>query len=209
MNSQTLKQNGFSEPCLMKSISYTNLPFNKSSVFVILDTTLTGKAPSDILYIGRSKRPTRKILGGYLGGYGGKNVKKINSSLFDEGYIEKVSISWMLVDKPKAKQRELIDKFVQEHGEFPLWNASRKQRVKFPKKTPAARPKPMETVTAKTTKPQPSKRRGRPKVIAPPAPAKSVVAPAKPTMAPAKAVEPSSAPSAASSAAPKTLTNNP
>jgi hypothetical protein len=128
MNSQTLKQNGFSEPFLLKSVSFSNLPANKSSVFVIADTTLTETAPSDILYIGRSKRPIRRILGGYLAGYGGKTNKRINSNLFNDGYIDKAAIYWMLTDKPKAMQQDLIDKFVLEHGELPLWNSSTKKK---------------------------------------------------------------------------------
>ena len=46
--------------------------------------TLTGKPESDILYIGRTKKPGKRILGGYLAGYGGKNTKKINQMLLDE-----------------------------------------------------------------------------------------------------------------------------
>jgi hypothetical protein len=143
-----------------------NLPLNQSAVFAIVDSTLTDKGPSDILYIGRSKRPTRRIFGGYLGGLGGKAVKRINSILFDDGYIEKAAVTWMISDRPKAAQRELIDKFVQEHGEFPLWNASKKQ-VKIqkkpePKKKVKKKPAAPASKTAKPTqraakKPKPAK----------------------------------------------------
>ena len=188
MNSQTLKESGFSDPCLLKSISFSNLPLNKSSVFAIIDTTLTGKAPSDILYIGRSKRPARRVLGGYLGGYGGKTTRKINTNLFDEGFIEKASITWMLSDKPKAKQKELIDKFVQEHGESPVWNASKKKPIKVPQKAVLLEKSRTKTeVPAKAAKQQPAKR-GRP-TVKPAAPAKTS-APAKMTP-PAKPTEPS------------------
>ncbi|HTY76137.1 MAG TPA: hypothetical protein VMD05_11320 [Candidatus Nanoarchaeia archaeon] len=130
----------------MKSISFSSLPFNKSSVFAIIDTTLTGKATSDILYIGRSKRPTRRILGGYLSGYGSKNTKKINADLFENGYIEKAAITWIICDKPKTMQKELMDKYVLEHGESPLWNGSKKKNAKVSRKTTS-------TAKLKTTTP--------------------------------------------------------
>jgi len=192
MNSQTLKESGFSEPCLLKSISFLNLPFNKSSVFAVIDTTLTGKTTSDILYIGRSKRPSRRILGGYLSGYGGKSTRKINSELFDNGYIEKVAISWMVSDKPKTKQKELMDKFILEHGESPLWNASKKKTAKAPKKTsPPTKPKTKRTRVAKAAKPTPASKQAKPtpKTVAP---TKAVVAAKKPAAESSSPVEASS-----------------
>jgi len=186
MNSYTLKESGFSEPSLIKSISFSSLPFNKSSIFAIIDITLTGKANSDILYIGRSKRPTRRILGGYLSGYGGRNTKKISAGLFENGYLEKAAISWMLCDKPKTMQKELMDKFILEHGQSPLWNGSKKKNVKVPKKTePPAKSKPAPTV-AKTAKP---KRRPKPKTTP------KAAAPAKPATT-TKPAEPSNTPQA-------------
>jgi hypothetical protein len=179
MNSQILKQNGFSEPCAIKNMSFSSIPLNKSIVFVILDATLAEKAPSDILYIGRSKRPIRRILGGYIGGYGGKNTKKISSSLIDDGFIEKASIAWVASDKPKAMQTELINKFVQEHGEFPLWNSSKRKGKKPQRKSkpvPAAKPKP----TVSPAKAAKSRKVAKPaKQIKTTAPAK-VVTPPKP-----------------------------
>ena len=41
----------------------------------------------------------------------GKSIK-----LLDEGYIEKVVVSWMLTDDPKAAQQELLESFKKEHG---------------------------------------------------------------------------------------------
>jgi hypothetical protein len=184
MNSQTLKENGFSDPCPLKSVSFATLPFNQGSVFAIIDTSLTGKGASDILYIGRSKKPTRRILCGYLGGYGGKKAKRINSRLFEDGYIEKTAISWMLTDKPKAAQKELMDKYVQEHGESPLWNSSKRQKGKAPKKAePKAKAKPVAATTAKTAKPK------RPAKSVKPA-AKAAAAPKAPLAA--KTTEPAS-----------------
>jgi len=130
MNSLTLKENGFPEFLPLKELSFSSLPYNKGSVLVIIDSSLSGEPTSDILYIGRSKKPTKKIFGGYLVGYGGKTTKKINSKLLDEGYIEKVSISWMLSDDPKTLQRELLENFKKEHGEYPLWNIVKKMPEK-------------------------------------------------------------------------------
>lgn len=135
MNSITLKANGFGEFLPLTGLSFSNLPRNKGSVLVIIDGTLSGKPTSDILYIGRSKKPIRKVFGGYLAGYGGKTSKKINSKLLDDEYIEKASISWMLSDSPKTLQQELLEDFKKEHGEYPIWNISKKMPEKPQRKT--------------------------------------------------------------------------
>jgi hypothetical protein len=155
MNSLTLKEMGFSQPCLLKTISFSSLPSNGSSVLALIDTSLTGKAETDILFISRSKKPAKKILGGYLAGAGGKNTKKINASLLSDGYIEKTAISWMACEKPKAMQKELLGKYVKEHGKVPLWNASKKKIEKV-QKVATAKKKSTTIVSnkvAKTKKP--------------------------------------------------------
>ena len=176
MNSSTLKEMGFSQPCAFKNLSFQSLPSDGSSVLAIIDTSLTGKAETDILFIGRSKKPAKKILGGYLCGYGGKNTKKINAGLMSDGYLEKTSISWMLCDKPKAMQRELLDKYVKEHGKVPLWNASKKKPEKV-KKTETSKKKVSTTVSGKAAKAE-----------KPVSPAK-VKSPAKPTSAKSTSAE--------------------
>ncbi len=133
MNSLTLKEGGFEEFLPIKGLQFTSLPYNKNSVLVLTDCTLAGKPASDILYIGKSKKLTRRIFGGYLAGYGGKTTRKIHEQLFDDGFLEKVAISWMLTDDPKAAQKDLLEKFKKEHGEYPAWNASKKPTVKPPK----------------------------------------------------------------------------
>jgi hypothetical protein len=141
MNSLTLKENGFVEFVPLKGIAFSNLPDNKGSVLVLADSTLTGKPSSDILYIGRSKKPAKRILGGYLAGYGGKTTRKVNSKLINDGYIEKVTVSWMLSDNPKLAQLELLESYRKDHGEFPPWNAPKKA-TKKPQPTPkAAKPR--------------------------------------------------------------------
>ena len=126
MNSLTLKENGFVDFVALKGLSFSNLPPNKGSVLVLADSTNTGKPTSDILYIGRTKKPSRRILGGYLAGYGGKTTRKINSKLMGDGYIEKVAISWMFSENPKVAQQKLLESFIKDHGEYPAWNAPKK-----------------------------------------------------------------------------------
>lgn len=150
MNSLFLKENGFSEASPLKGISLANFPQDKSSVFAIIDTTLTGKPTSDILYIGKSKKLTKRIFGGYLAGFGGKTTKRINSKLFADGYIEKAAISWLSSDKPKTTQQELLEKFKKENGNYPVWNTPAKKMP--PKK--ASKKQAQPKAPTKKTKPQ-------------------------------------------------------
>ena len=149
MNSLTLKENGFAEFVPLKGLSFSSLPFDKSSVFVLADSTLTGKPASNILYIGKTKKLTKRVFGGYLSGYGGKTTRKINSMLLNDGYLERVAISWMMSENPKLTQKELIENFKKEHGEYPAWNIS--------KKAPAS-PKPKAKATPKVAKPRPNRK---------------------------------------------------
>ncbi len=149
MNSLTLQQKGFEKFVPIKGLPFSSLPSNKGSVLILADNTLTGKPTSDILYIGKSKKPTKKIFGGYLSGYGGKATKKIHNKILNDGYIEKVSISWMLSDNPKTAQQELLESFKKEHGEYPAWNTQNKMPQKAqptPKvvKSPTARKQPKQ-----------------------------------------------------------------
>ncbi len=149
MNSKTLVETGFSECTPLKNLSFSVLPQDKCSVIVIVDLELSGKPASDILYIGRAKKTAKKIMGGYLAGYGGKATKRINQMLFDAGYMEKVAISWTLTDKPRLMQKEMLAKFKEEHGNLPAWNSKKKQSAKT-KATVAAKLK-------KTSSPKPKK----------------------------------------------------
>jgi hypothetical protein len=135
MNSDFLKENGFPEASPLKTISASNLPSNKGSVLILINAT--AKSPSDILYIGKTKKPTKRIFGGYLAGYGGKATRKINAKLFDEGYIEKVAVSWIAADDPKAKQQDLLEKFHKAHGQYPEWNTPAKKNANQNQQTSA------------------------------------------------------------------------
>jgi hypothetical protein len=141
MNSLTLKDNGFTDFVSLNTLAFYSLPYNKGSVLVLADSTLTGKPASDILYIGRTKKPTKRILGGYIAGYGGKTTRKINSKLIDDGFIEKVSIGWMLNDNPKAAQKKLLESFKKDHGEYPAWNVFNKTSQKSRPKPKLAKPR--------------------------------------------------------------------
>lgn len=147
MNSLTLKELGFSDLVPLCSLSFLNLPNDKRVVFALVDKTLSGKTGSDIVYIGRSKKPVKKILGGYLAGFGGKSNKRIYSKLFDEGYIEKVALSWIASDNPRASQKEFLSKFVKQQGEFPIWNVVKKlpEKPKVTKKV--AKPRSVRSST--------------------------------------------------------------
>ena len=169
MNSITLMETGFSEWFPLKTITQSNLPSDKSSVIIIVNKELSGKPETDILYIGRTKKPVKRILGGYLAGYGGKNSKKINQMLFDEGYIEKAAIGWISTDKPRIMQEELLAKFKEEHGELPIWNAKKKLDIK-PKEAPSLKPKKApalktKTATSKTTASPSAKHGPKPKTV--------------------------------------------
>jgi hypothetical protein len=39
--------------------------------------------------------------------------------LLEDGYIEKVAVSWILSDNPKAAQQELLENFKKERGDYP------------------------------------------------------------------------------------------
>jgi len=158
MNSKTLIETGFIEWFPLKTLTHSNLPSDKGAVIIIVDKELSGKPESDILYIGRTKKPVKRILGGYLAGYGGKNSKKVNQMLFDKGYIDRVAISWILTDKPRIMQKELLAKFKEDHGGLPIWNTKKKLTVK-PKETPVFKPKKAPALKTKTA---------TPKTIAPP-----------------------------------------
>lgn len=126
MNSITLKEKGFGDFVPIKALTFSNLPSNKASIIVLADSTLTDKPTSDILYIGKTKKPAKRVFAGYLCGVGGKATRKINTRLLNDSYLEKISLSYMLTDTPKVTQKELLESFKKEHGEYPAWNVTKK-----------------------------------------------------------------------------------
>jgi hypothetical protein len=152
MNSLNLKEKGATELILLKELKFEMVPRNKGCVIVLTDKTLTGKPTSDILYIGRSKNPSKKIFGGYLSGYGGETTKKINSKLFDEEYLEKTLVSWVLCSDPKTIQKELLEAFKKEHGTYPLWNKKKNSEKNQPKTQQTTKTSKTGQPTSKPTK---------------------------------------------------------
>ena len=124
MNSLNLKERGFVEFHPIKELSFSIIPLDKPVVFALADTSLSGKPTSDIVFIGKTKKPAKRIFAGYFAGYGGKTTRRINTKLVKDGYMEKIAVSWMLSDDAKATQKKLLEEFKKEHGQYPLWNAS-------------------------------------------------------------------------------------
>jgi hypothetical protein len=147
MNSITLKEIGFSDLVPICNLSFLNLPYDKSIVFALVDKSLSGKTGSDIMYIGRSRKPVKKIMGSYLAGFGGKSSKKIYSKLFDEGYIEKIALSWIESDNPRSTQQEFLSKFVEEQSNYPIWNADKKLPEKPKETKKVAKPRVRKSAT--------------------------------------------------------------
>ncbi len=50
MNSSTLKAMGFSDLFSLSDLSFSDLPQNNGIVFAIVNTSLTGKSGTDIVY---------------------------------------------------------------------------------------------------------------------------------------------------------------
>ena len=63
-------------------------------------------------------------------------------------YLEKVVISWMVSDNPKVSQQELLESFKKEHGEYPLWNISKKASTS-PQLKPKMAPKVVKSRPAR------------------------------------------------------------
>jgi hypothetical protein len=135
MNSFTLKEKGFADFISLKELQFASLPADQNCVIVLIECLAPEKPATDILYIGKSKKPAKRIFGGYIAGYGGKTTRKIHSKLLNEGYMEKISVSWMISDNIKITQKELLESFKKEHGQYPAWNTQKKPVVK-PAKVP-------------------------------------------------------------------------
>lgn len=155
MNSLTLKEKGFVEFHPIKELSFSVIPLDKPVVLALADKSLAGKPTSDILFIGKTKKPAKRIFAGYFAGYGGKTTKRINAKLVKDGYMEKIVVSWMLSDDAKAAQEKLLEDFKKEHGVYPEWNtlakknekdAKTKKVEKAPSKKPVKPIKPSSSV---------------------------------------------------------------
>ena len=148
MNSSTLKELGFSDLLSLSDLSFSDLPQNTGIVFAIVNTSLTGKSGTDIVYLGRAKKPARKLLGNVIAGYGGKSSRKINAKLFDDGSFGKSAVTWIVSDDPKTTKKDLLSKFLKEQGDSPIWNVTKK-------------------VPAKPVPPEPKKATAKPRSVRP------------------------------------------
>jgi hypothetical protein len=139
MNSLMLKEKGFVEFHPIKELSFSLIPLDKPVVLALVDKSQVGKPTSDILFIGKTKKPAKRIFAGYFAGYGGKTTKRINAKLVKDGYMEKIEVSWMISDDAKAIQEQLLEDFKKEHGQYPDWNTVAKKPEKEPKSNKAAK----------------------------------------------------------------------
>jgi hypothetical protein len=143
MNSLTLKEKGFVEFHSIKDLSFSVIPLDKPVVLALADKSLSGKPTSDILFIGKTKKPAKRIFAGYFAGYGGKTTKRINAKLVRDGYLEKIVVSWLISDDAKVVQEKLLEDFKKEHGQYPEWNtvAKKAEKDSKPKKVvPSKKP---------------------------------------------------------------------
>jgi len=141
MNSLTLKEKGFVEFHPIKELSFSLIPLDKPVVFALADKSQSDNPASDILFIGKTKKPAKRIFAGYFAGYGGKTTKRINAKLVKDGYMEKIEVSWMISDDAKNAQAKLLEDFKKEHGMYPEWNTLSKKpekesKIKKPVKAP-------------------------------------------------------------------------
>jgi len=158
MNSLNLKEKGFTDSIPLKGLQFTSFPNNKNTVLILTDSTVTGQPASDILYIGKTKKPVKRIFGGYIAGYGGKTTRKIHSMLFNDGFMEKVAVCWMSTDNSKTAQKELLENFKKEHGEYPTWNVPKKpQHLAKPETKAKMAPKKVVKAAQAAKKAKPAK----------------------------------------------------
>jgi len=178
MENEKLTDLGFKKWHKMGRLSASDLKGAGEIVFVLRQSG-RGRSTPEVLFIGRSKRPMKKILGGIITGSGGKGATKIHKALMKDNAIESTSISWKASKDSKAEQKKLLSEFKSEHGSLPNWNGGGKQklgRTKTPKpaKTQKARkagkpgakknpPRGRKRKTSRTTK-------GKPGAPAKPAP---------------------------------------
>ena len=122
MNSDDLKEIGFENWHYFHEID-DNLIRNKYGVYIIKLNKMFGRliGNSDILYIGHTTNFSVRFFKNYLKGTGGKTTQRIHRYLINMKYIDKTMISW-IETKNYDLERELRDKYEEEHHEFPPWN---------------------------------------------------------------------------------------
>ena len=139
MEAENFADLGFKKWHKVSTLSASDLKGAGEIVFVLRQSSRGRKTP-EVRFIGRSKRPVKKILGGIISGSGGKAAIKIHRALMKGNAIDSTSISWKASKDSKAEQRKLLSEYKSKHGSLPSWNGGGKQKpgkAKPPKTTKA------------------------------------------------------------------------
>jgi hypothetical protein len=182
MKTKKLTDLGFTKWHPLTEVSASELKNTGEVVFVLRYKGTGQRAVPEVRYIGRAKRPMRKILGGLVGGYGGKTTMGINKKLMTRNTISRINISWRASKDSKAEQKKILEEYKAVNGDVPLWNRKKGKPKAAPKtmkpkptkpsktgkptKVPPAKSAPKSTKTSSPTKPagKPTgtRRRGKP-----------------------------------------------
>jgi len=99
-----------------------------SGVYIIRNKKCFGRliGDSDILYIGKAdnkKGLKHRIKFYFKPGINQRTSKRINALILGD-YKDRIEISWMIIDpeNTKEKEKELLTKYLKDHGELPPWN---------------------------------------------------------------------------------------
>ena len=131
MDTKHFKELGFGRWRKMNRLCAADLPVREKVVFVIRERVPVGEDPS-VIYVGRTGRPLRRILGGYVAGLGGRKVRKIHKWLLDGDLLSKTEISWKVSEDSRAEQKDLLVK-LKEDGVVPPLNGPGKAAKAKPK----------------------------------------------------------------------------
>jgi hypothetical protein len=171
MKTEKLTDLGFTKWHPLAEISASDFGGAGEVVFVLRYKGTGKRALPEVRYVGRSKRPMRKILGGLVGGYGGKTTTGLNKKLMTRNTISRINISWKASKDSKVEQKKILEEFRALNGDVPLWNRGKVKpkaapKTKDPKQVKPAKPakkvkpakpaksdKPAKTQAKSTTKP--------------------------------------------------------
>jgi hypothetical protein len=158
MKTDKLTDLGFTKWHPLTEISASEFKNAGEVVFVLRYKGTGQRDVPEVRYIGRAKRPLRKILGGLVGGYGGKTTKGLNKKLMTRNTISRINISWKTSRDSKSEQNEILDEYKTINGDVPLWNRKNVKPKVAPKTKESKQPKPAKpNKTGKPTKVPPTK----------------------------------------------------
>lgn len=129
MKASRLAELGFKEWHSLQGVSASDLVAVGETVFMVGLRGPRSRGTPEIQYIGRAKRPMRKILGGLVAGYGGKETLRIHKELATREALGRAEISWKTSKDSKAEQRKLLSEYTGEHGVVPPWNRKGKAKT--------------------------------------------------------------------------------